>query len=160
VAASRSWLVGAAVGVLVLLSSCAPSGVAAPTAEARIAALVNQERAHAGLAPLAANPVLAQAAESYAADMAAEDFFSHTGADGSDHIRRTEAAGYVDWSFLGENLAAGQPTPERVVAAWMKSPTHRANVLAPDAREIGIGHAAVSGRAYDDYWAMETGARA
>jgi uncharacterized protein YkwD len=91
--------------------------------------------------------------------MAGANFFAHKGLDGSTLVTRAEAAGYQAWSFLGENLAAGQPTPERVVDAWMKSPTHRANVLSNEAVEIGIGKAHNADSKYRVYWAMEIGTR-
>jgi uncharacterized protein YkwD len=119
--------------------------------------LVNAERAAVGLPPLVWEERLAAAAADYAAAMAGGGFFSHTGADGSDLRQRGQAHGYGDWSFLGENLAAGQDTPEAIVQAWMRSPTHRANVLAADACDIGVGHASAEAGRYDNYWAMEIG---
>jgi uncharacterized protein YkwD len=132
------------------------SSAASPAGE-RVISLVNRERAARGLVPLAAEPRLAAAAEEYAGQMAARDFFSHTGPDGSRMRSRNEAHGYVDWRFLGENLAGGQATAERVVERWMASPGHRANVLAPDACEIGIGYAYADRSAYRHYWVMEVG---
>jgi uncharacterized protein YkwD len=151
------WLAaGFAVAGLVLGSGAAPAA-AAQTEQARVVELVNAERAARGLAPLAWEDRLASSAGSYAGYMASADFFSHTGADGSDVVQRVETAGYTGWSFLGENLAAGQTSPERVVQAWMNSPVHRANVLAVDACEIGIGKAQNPTSRFGDYWAMETG---
>jgi uncharacterized protein YkwD len=92
-----------------------------------------------------------------ASAMAAQDFFSHTAPDGQWLTDRAAAADYGVWLFLGENLAAGQPTPERVVAAWLDSPTHRANVLAAEACEIGVGRAPASAGRYAVYWVMEVG---
>jgi uncharacterized protein YkwD len=129
----------------------------AGSAEARVAELVNAARADAGLPALRWDARLADAASDYAATMGVGGFFSHTGPGGERLTDRAEAAGYLDWSFLGENLAAGQPTPERVVAAWMASQTHRANVLAAEACRIGVGHAAAAQGRYDEYWVMEIG---
>ena len=53
---------------------------------------------------------------------------------------RVGATGYV-WARLVENLAVGQRTPEEVVAAWLASPAHRANVLDPAVTELGLGRA-------------------
>jgi uncharacterized protein YkwD len=58
---------------------------------------------------------------------------------------------------MGENLAAGQVTPERVVNRWMNSPAHRANLLSQEACEIGVGHAYAAESVYKHYWAMEVG---
>jgi uncharacterized protein YkwD len=137
-----------------ILRPLAPPG---ESAEDRIIELVNAERALAGLAPLARHAGLASAAGDYAAAMAGGAFFSHTSLDGSGVQERGESHGYVAWTFLGENLAAGQSTPERVVRAWMASPTHRANVLATQACDIGVGRATARGAGYDVYWVMEIG---
>jgi uncharacterized protein YkwD len=78
-------------------------------------------------------------------DMVARTFFSHMNPSGAGLLERVERTGYLprgdDWS-LGENLAWGQATlgtPASIVAAWMQSPGHRANVLATDFRDVGIG---------------------
>jgi len=124
----------------------------------RVIELINAERAAYGLRPVVLNETLGGAAQGYAADMAKANFFAHKGPDGSTLVSRAEAAGYTTWTFLAENLAAGQPTPERVVAAWMNSPTHRANVLSPDVVEAGIGKAYNPNSKYRVYWALEMGA--
>ena len=73
-----------------------------------------RERARAGLAPLARSAELAAEAGDYAASMADGGIFSHVALDGSGIQQRGLAHGYLGWTFLGENLAAGQDTPERV----------------------------------------------
>jgi uncharacterized protein YkwD len=125
--------------------------------QSRVIDLVNAERANYGLAPLVWDQRLTSSAEDYAAYMADANFFSHVGADGSRMVGRNEAHGYIGWVFMGENLAAGQMTPERVVQMWMNSPGHRANVLAAEACEIGIGHAYTGWSSYHNYWSMEIG---
>jgi uncharacterized protein YkwD len=125
--------------------------------EDRIVELVNAERARAGLAPLTRQAQLAAAAGDYAVTIAGTGSFSHDAVDGSRLQERGEAHGYFGWTFRGENLAAGQDSPERVVRAWMDSPTHRANVLAAQACEIGVGRASARGTRYDTYWVMEIG---
>ncbi|MGD1702432.1 CAP domain-containing protein [Dapis sp. BLCC M229] len=105
----------------------------------RVVALTNQERTQLGLDPLTADPLLNQAAQTHTENMAELDFFDHTGLDGSSAGDRIEATGY-DFSAWAENIAAGQQTPEAVVAAWMGSDGHRANILNPDLEEIGVGY--------------------
>ena len=153
--ASRWLAVGLAV-VALAIGNAGPAA-AATSDSARVVELVNGERAARGLAPLAWEDRLASSAGAYAQYMASANFFSHTGADGSNAVARDEAAGYVDWSFLGENLAAGQPTPERVVQGWMNSPAHRANILSGEACEIGIGKAYNPVSRFGNYWTMEIG---
>lgn len=114
---------------------------AAPTASAPVAEvlrLVNVERGKAGCRALTVDSRLAAAASSHSADMAANDYFSHTGRNGSSVSQRVEAAGYR-WSGVGENIAKGQPTPAAVMTAWMNSSGHRANILNCNFRNIGIG---------------------
>jgi uncharacterized protein YkwD len=160
----RPWLTRLAAGLAVALSLTAGVATAAPSEavlaeQAHVVLLVNEQRAAAGLAPLVVNETLADGAQDYAQYMATANFFSHTGPDGSDVTARAEAAGYTTWVFLAENLAAGQPTPERVVQAWMTSPTHRANILAPEATEVGLGHAYNPNAKFGNYWALEFGKR-
>jgi len=148
-------------GLALLLAALPVSHAAAgsPEERARVIELVNQERARNGLGPVWENGALTGAAESYALDMATADFFSHTGLDGSTLTSRAGVAGYTGWTWLGENIAAGQSTADQVFQAWMNSPGHRANILSSKAREIGIGHALTATSRYRHYWAMELGDR-
>jgi uncharacterized protein YkwD len=147
-----------AASLLASVASAAPSdGVLAE--QAQVVALVNEQRSAVGLPPLVVNDTLTDEAQQYADYMADANFFSHYGPDGSNVQSRAEAAGYTTWTFLGENLAAGQDTPDRVVKAWMNSPTHRDNILSPDAAEVGVGHVYASGTRYGNYWALELGKR-
>lgn len=101
--------------------------------------LTNQERVRAGCAPLTVNLQLVQAAQGHSEDMALNDFFSHTGSDGSAPWDRIEAAGY-QWREAGENIAAGYSTPQDVMDGWMDSEGHRANILRCSYQEIGVGY--------------------
>ena len=107
---------------------------------------------------LAWNDALTQASLVHSDDMVALNFFSHTGTNGSSAGQRATAAGYV-WSTWGENIAAGQPTVDSVMAAWLASPGHCANLMTAGFRDIGL--ACVSGTAnnsYRTYWTMTLGA--
>lgn len=89
--------------------------------------------------------------------MVAFDFVGHTGTDGSSAGDRATAAGYV-WQSWGENVAAGQPTLAVVMAGWMASPGHCANIMRAGFRDIGL--ACVKGGAgntYRTYWTMTLG---
>jgi uncharacterized protein YkwD len=115
-----------------------------PAVEATLC-LLNGERADHGLAPLAGNAMLGAAAVAHANDLVAGSYFSHTGRDGSGVYDRIERSGYIrrghGW-VIGENLAWGTGAlamPESIMQAWMNSPGHRANILNPSYREIGIG---------------------
>ena len=107
---------------------------------------------------LAWNDALTQASLVHSDDMVALNFFSHTGSSGSNAGQRAAAAGYA-WSTWGENIAAGQPSVESVMAAWLASPGHCANLMNARFRDIGL--ACVSGTAnnrYRTYWTMTLGA--
>ena len=119
--------------------------------------LTNAERAAAGLAPLTASPQLSDAARAYAGILAGGDCFAHTCGPVPGLADRGERAGYTGWTSLGENLAAGQPSPEEVVREWMASPGHRANILDPAFAEIGV--ATATGGPYGIYWVEAFGAR-
>lgn len=99
--------------------------------------LVNVERDDAGLAPYAWSPELGLAAQRHAQDMVDQDYFSHDSLDGRSFSDRAMEAGY-DGFPRGENIAAGQQTPEQVMDSWMNSSGHRMNILS-DADEIGVG---------------------
>ena len=116
----------------------------ATVAEATLC-LLNGERADRGLATLRLNDRLQRAALGHGNDMVDHRYFAHEGRDGSQPAQRIRAAGYLSggghWR-IGENLAWGTgelATPKAIMAAWMDSPGHRANILQPAYREIGFG---------------------
>lgn len=97
--------------------------------------LTNIERVKAGLSPLQHHAGLQRAAMVRAEEITRK--FSHTRPDGTDSSTALYENG-VSCS-CGENIAAGQKTPEAVVRAWMNSPGHKAAILDPDATHIGVG---------------------
>ncbi|WP_316763985.1 CAP domain-containing protein [Streptomyces herbicida] len=105
---------------------------------ARVVQLVNAERAKVGCSALTLNATLSKAAQAHSDDMAAHQNMSHTGSDGSSPGDRITRAGYA-WSAYGENVAYGYSTPEQVMAGWMASPGHKANILNCSFKEIGVG---------------------
>lgn len=148
-----------AILLLVLALAAMPAAAATPDEQARLLQLVNETRAAHGLVTVAASPQLTASAEGYAAYMAGANFFGHDGPNGSTYVGRNEAAGYTGWIWIAENIAAGQTSADAVFQAWMNSDGHRANILNPSAREMGIGHAYVPTSTYHHYWTMELGAR-
>jgi len=124
----------------------------------RVLDLTNAEREKAGLAPLTASPELQDAAQSYSQVLASTGCFEHTCGSVPNFADRDGQAGYTGWTALGENIAAGYPTPEAVVAGWMASPGHRANILSPNFTELGVGLTSADNR-FGTYWAQEFGAR-
>lgn len=126
----------------------------------RVVDLTNEERVEAGCAPLSVNVQLVNAAQRHSEDMAFNDFFSHTGSDGSLPWDRMEAAGY-EWQEAGENIAAGYQTPESVVSGWMASAGHRANILRCSYQDIGVGYVYLEDDTgavnYHHYWTQVFG---
>jgi len=126
---------------------------------------VNAERANAGIPPLKLNESLSLASRYHANDMMSDVYFNHDSYDmvnGSlklvcntwDRIKNY----YVFDSSAGENIAAGQDTPEAVMAAWMASEGHRANILNPNFRELGVGYYH-GGSWFGDFWVQDFGTR-
>ena len=108
--------------------------------------LVNRERAVRDERPLRPNARLRRAAQAHSRSMAFDDYFEHIGPRGQTPLARMRAVGYISSSRVGfevgENIAWGTlslATPQAIVASWMASPGHRANILDPHYRETGIG---------------------
>ena len=108
-----------------------------PDLEAKMLTLVNQERATAGLQPLAPDPELTEVARRHSADMFARGYFAHDTPEGLDPFARMRAAG-VSYLTAGENLALA-PTLQVAHNGLMNSPGHRANILHAQFGRLGIG---------------------
>jgi len=128
------------------LSSAQAAASSTPTFEESVVELVNEERlANGNLPPLKHNALLDDSSETHSSNMASRDFFAHCDPDtGTLPWDRMEDAGYL-WSSAAENIAAGYSTPTEVMAGWMDSPGHRANILATGSREIGVGYVLQTG---------------
>ncbi|GAA3856376.1 hypothetical protein GCM10022243_22000 [Saccharothrix violaceirubra] len=126
--------------VVVAMLAATGTAHAAETLEDEVRTLTNKERTANGCPTLAGNPKLTKSAQAHTDEMAKAGNFSHTGLNGSNPAERIEKAGYV-WKAAAENIAFGQKTPTEVVAAWMKSPVHRANILNCSLKELGVGYA-------------------
>ncbi|XID74136.1 CAP domain-containing protein [Alkanindiges sp. WGS2144] len=109
-------------------------------------------------AKLTWNKNLAKAAQAHSDDMAVNNYFSHTGLDGSNIGDRALAAGY-NYRYTGENIAAGQESIDEVMEAWLKSPGHCANMMSVDFKEYGMACASNSQSKYKTYWTQEFGTR-
>lgn len=98
--------------------------------------LINKTRKEYGLAPLEELPQLSEIAQQRAKECAS--YFSHTRPDGTKwHTLLSEAG--LKRSARGENIAYYYPTAKQALAAWMDDYGHRSNILAPDAKYVGIG---------------------
>jgi uncharacterized protein YkwD len=133
-----------------------------PDFAAAALAAVNQRRAagatcgsrgsFAAAAPLRWSSQLAVASAAHSADMAAQNYFSHTSADGRSMTDRVNATGY-SWASLGENIAAGYSGIDSVVEGWMRSEGHCANIMDPAFDEMALACAiGAAGSRYGQYW--------
>ena len=121
-----------------------PAATAAPVTPSgslaeQVVAQVNAERAKAGLNSLRVDSELTRAACVRVGEIAVK--FSHTRPDGS-------AWSTVSKSAYGENIAMGQRTADKVMAAWMSSEGHRQNILRASFGSIGVCAATVNGVTY------------
>ena len=102
------------------------------------------------------NANLLQAAKGHAADMATNNYFSHTGRDGRFPDQRVLAAGY-SYTRMGENIAAGQTSVESAMAGWIGSASHCRNMMTPDFKDIAVACVRNDTSEYRIYWVMEMG---
>lgn len=120
---------------------------AADRFEARMLDRLNSLRASRGLAPLRVSPALSSAADRHSREMARHDYCGHDSPSGASFWSRISqfyghgrGSGWQRWS-VAENVLCH---PRRISAAaalskWLASPGHRANLLAPEWREVGVG---------------------
>jgi uncharacterized protein YkwD len=108
--------------------------------------LVNQERARNNELPLQLNAALEQAAQEHSEAMVSENYFAHVAPNGETPVDRVRASGYIPnpqvGYTIGENIAWGTlnlATPSAIVAAWIASPGHLANILFSEYRDTAIG---------------------
>ena len=134
--------------------------------EKQVIELVNIERWNNGqLPPLKQVDALTDAARYHANDMGQDNYFNHDTHD----IIGGESTYVCSWSdrlssyysggYRGENIAAGYTTPADVMAGWMDSSGHRANILNTNYYELGVGYAEVSGSDFYRYWTQNFGRR-
>ncbi len=116
------------------------------TIRAATLCLVNRERTENGEGALQPNAQLQQAAQGHTESMVNGDYFEHVSPSGDTPLSRMIAADYIYSSQVGyevgENIGWGTlwlATPDAIVAAWMASPGHRANILDAHFRDTAIG---------------------
>ena len=143
----------------VLVAAClslvvAGAAVASPTQPRRPAASltsleqgvltdINAFRTQHKLAPLRLSASLTTAAREHSQQMAQQGYFAHESADGSAFWKRIKrfytSSPWHYWS-VGENLLWSSPDVDAqgALQLWLNSPEHRANLLTPGWREIGV----------------------
>lgn len=130
----------------IMAANAQPTSANLAAVESAVICLTNNQREAAGLPRLAASPILAKAAEAHSLDMVKRRFFAHAHPSTPDQksMFRAKLAGYCTMSFCstGENIYCGSgslTTPRAAVNWWMNSPGHKANILDPKFKEIGVG---------------------
>ncbi|HET6513572.1 MAG TPA: CAP domain-containing protein [Thermodesulfovibrionales bacterium] len=143
--------------------------------ETRIHELINIERHHAGLRPLALDAMLTAIARGHSRDMAERDYFSHRSPEGEDFLSRYKKKGFVCSVRVGQHIYGGaenisqnnlfssvtymdtgahyswnslEEIARSTVRGWLKSPGHRENILQPVFRSHGIGASIKDGKVY------------
>ncbi|MFD2611779.1 CAP domain-containing protein [Paenibacillus gansuensis] len=112
-----------------------------------VVSLVNQERAKAGLKPVAFDTALSKMAHDKAVDMYNKNYFDHNSPTYGSPFDMMNSYG-IKYSTAGENIAKGQQSPQQVMNDWMNSPGHRANILNGSFTKIGVGY-------YQGEWVQE-----
>lgn len=115
------------------------NGTSMSSMAAQVVAETNMERAKAGLAPLSVDADLSAAACTRAKEIVSK--FSHTRPNGQNALGISSKA-------FGENIAKGQQSVGKVMAAWMSSSGHKANILRSSYRSIGVCAYQVNGIMY------------
>jgi uncharacterized protein YkwD len=121
--------------------------------------LINAYRRQNGAGNLSLQDQLGAAAEHHSRDMASKNYFSHKLANGDSAEQNIERFGYSNWSFVGENIAAGHETAKAVMDAWKSSPDHDQGMRNKNFTEIGIGRAYDKSSKYGWYWTTTFGSR-
>ncbi|MFB5663966.1 CAP domain-containing protein [Alteribacillus sp. HJP-4] len=117
--------------------------------EQEVIELTNQEREKEGLAPLESYSELSDVARTKSEDMRDAGYFDHNSPNYGSPFDMMQQFG-IEYQGAGENIAAGQSSPEEVVDGWMNSPGHKENIMKSDFTHIGVGHA--EGGSYGHYW--------
>jgi uncharacterized protein YkwD len=122
-----------------------PDGSNGALVRAAVLCLINRERAQNGELPLREDANLDASAEAHVQDMLENDYFEHVSPRGSTPVDRDRESGYIPSGpvgyVIGENLAWGTlslSTPQAIVAAWIASPGHLANIVEGQYRDTGI----------------------
>ena len=109
------------------------------SSEQQVLVLLNEIRADHNLTPFTTNTQLRNAARAHSADMLKNGYFEH---DGPKESWDARIARYLKSPLTGENIAWGSGSygsPNGIVTQWMNSPTHRAIILTPALKRIGLG---------------------
>lgn len=126
----------------------------------QLVAAMNAERANKGLKALVRHPSLDTSAQWHCNKMVETNTFAHQCPGESYFDQRITQAGFTPWSYVSENIAAGQDTAAKVVEAWMNEVPpmdgHRRAILGP-AVNVGCGFSDAPGTQWRWYWTADFG---
>ncbi|MDQ7086231.1 MAG: CAP domain-containing protein [Sulfurovum sp.] len=114
--------------------------------QALLLSLVNEARTggyfcgstfYPAVSPIVWSPTVESATRIHSDDMYRNDFFEHTGSDGSSAGDRLSRVGY-NWQTYGENIALGYTSEASVIAGWLGSAGHCSNIMSPTFQEMGL----------------------
>lgn len=131
------------------------SDVLAHEAASELEMLVNAHRNALGLDGLRVQPELKDLALAHSVHMGRHEpaFFDHICPEGATPWDR--ATGRIEFTAIGENIAAGQSAAEAVLRSWLDSPGHRANLEDSKWTHMGAGYALLPDSPYVTYWTLD-----
>jgi len=137
-----------------------PSTTTLDAEEQEFLVLLNEHRVANGRSPVTACTALSRASQGHSEDMRDQDYFDHSGLNGSSPIDRAcdacyDSCGETGW---GENIAAGNSGAGGTFNQWVNSSGHNANMLNDSFAVVGIGRA-TDGGSYGTYWTTVFGGR-
>jgi len=154
----QTWIIAAA--PFAPVSPAQSDDVAAKVLElvnaARGKARICGDKQFAAAGTLKLNDTLSTVSLGHAADMAKHSYFAHQARDGSQPAERATRGGYR-WRAVGENIAAGQTTPDAAVEGWIKSPPHCANLMGSQYTEMGVAFSVNKASEAGIYWVQMFG---
>ena len=107
--------------------------------ESEMLRLVNDYRLSRGLSALTPSTRLGDAARAHSRHMIQHRFVSHITPEGLEPSDRVDEAGIV-WDMVAENVGSARSTPQTMFEAWLRSPTHRANIESDRFTYAGVGY--------------------
>lgn len=124
----------------------------------KITELVNQIRSANGKSLLSENKIVMNCAQLKAEDFADNKYFSYNSPEYGNVESMLKTQFGVDSNFIGENIAAGEETPEKAVDGWISTEMKRTSILDDEVTQIGVGYVncdsgvTVNGKTHHDFW--------
>lgn len=135
----------------VKLNFTTKNGTVDEQAEQQMLIMLNKERTSRGFQKVTMDPALTQVARKHSRDMLERGYFSHFTPEGKSPFDRM-AEGRISFGYAGENLALA-PNTELAMQGLMQSPGHKANILSPNFKKVGIG--VIDGGIYGEMFSQE-----